>query len=253
MNRRRRLGVAFVAAGLVGTGGALVLVAGYTARVEAKVGNLVPVLELTADAVPYEPLTEDMVEVRRVPAIWAPETRYSSLAEIEGRVPPAPLQEGSFLQEGMLVLPPTVGPRQRKIAISVSADPVVAGNIERGDDVAIYGAFTTNDPKRPRCLALLVPAARVDRVGSPDSVSSDTVSLSVIVTNSYTRRLLYAASFGEEIRVVALGPDAPRTWPESNGCGPGAARQDEPSEPHREGGRRPKASRQRPSARGGKG
>lgn len=246
-----------LAVGILGIVGALVLVAGYTARVEAKVGGLVPVLVLTEDAVPYEPVTEDILTVEQVPERYAPLARVASVADAAGKVPTTRLQEGSFLQEGMLVYAPTVGPRQRKITVAVGADSVAAGDVRPGDEVAIYGAFTMNDPNRSRCLALLVPAARVDRVGpSERRIASDTVPISVVVNNSYTRRLLFAASFGEEIRIVALGPGAPAEWPQSNGCGPGSAARPEETKQRGDGdgpgprraSRRP--SRSRPGAKG---
>ena len=236
MNPRRRMGMGLLAVGILGIVGALVLVAGYTARVEAKVGNLVPVLVLTEDVVPYEPVTEDMVRVEQVPERYAPLARIHAVSDAAGKVPTTRLQEGSFLQEGMLVYAPTVGPRQRKITVAVGADSVAAGDVRPGDEVAIYGAFTMNNPNRSRCLALLVPAARVDRVGSSERrLASDTVPISVVVNNSYTRRLLFAASFGEEIRIVALGPGAPTEWPKSDGCGPGRAARPQEAQQRRNG------------------
>lgn len=229
MNRQQKKAARLL--GLAGAGAValVVLVAAHTADVNSKVGDLVDVLVLEADVARHETVGADVVAVRQVPERWAPPERYSSPDDVEGLLAAGPLAEGSFLQPGMLVASPKIGPRQSKIAIGVSADSVATAGVADGSLVAIYGAFDPEQPEGRPCVALLVPAARVVEVGEPGgSGDAGVVSVGFVVNNGFARRVVHAASFARQVRLAVVPPGTSNEWPEPSSCGPGPAPDDDP-------------------------
>lgn len=109
MSRRARA-AAFLVAALACAALAAALAGGYGRSLSAQLGELRPVLVVAADLPARRPIAPRLaaraLEVRRVPARFAPPGALASPAEAIGRAPAADLSAGEYLTAGLLRSPP---------------------------------------------------------------------------------------------------------------------------------------------------
>lgn len=139
MSRRARA-IAFGALALVCAGLAATVAGGYRGGVEAQLGELRPVLVARADVETRRPLrpgdTARLLEVRRVPARFAPPDGLADPAEAVGRVPVARIPEGAYVTAAQLRLPSgakrppaqSVAPGREAVEITVTGAEALAAN-----------------------------------------------------------------------------------------------------------------------------
>lgn len=170
-------------------------------------------LRLAEPARAFKPIRDSMVEEIEVPERWAPEQPLTDRLALAGQVAGTNLPAGSYLQEGMLVAEPDLGPDERELAILVSADTGVAGKVQPGDFVDIEATFV-DDNTDVRVSQVIVPAARVIEVGLPRSQQeeapagglseNEVVPVTFALTVRESLIVTYAESFAEEVRLALL-------------------------------------------------
>jgi pilus assembly protein CpaB len=219
MNPRQRRGVMLLALAAAGAVAVFALVASYTADVRANLEPETTVVRLVRAATALQPITPEMVEVRRVPQKWSAPHALRDPAQIAAGVAATDLPAGVELQSGMLVAPPTIEPGEREISILISADTGVAGKVAPGDVVDIQATFPGDNESLPRSRTI-VSAARVVTVGGEreggfagGEDGAQQPATVVPVTFALPPRqalvLTYAESFATEVRLALLRPGDP--------------------------------------------
>ena len=218
MNPRQRRGVLLIAVAMIGAVGVFVSVANYIAGVQAQVGPLGTVVRLTRDALPYQPVTDDMVEQVEVPIRWRPRNALVDGLEWQGRVPTATLPAGTVLQEGLLVDPPELENGERELAILVDAETGVAGKIGRGSVVDIFATFPGTDRELAHA-SIVVESAEILDVGTPTTAQTteadgaggfaegEVVPVTFALAVDESLRLAYIESFAANVRLALRAPD----------------------------------------------
>ncbi len=224
MNPRQRRAILLIGLSFLGLVGVFVLVAGYVSDVRTEVGPKIKLLALSEDAVPYQPITDDMVTEVVMPEKWAPRTAIKDAGELVGLVATTKLSRSSILQDGMLSQPPQLQSGQREVAILVDAETGVAGKIAPGDKVDIIATFPGSEDGKYRARSRnVVPGATIIDVGRP-SVKGGKVPESadpqqvVPITFALTReeilRVTFAETNAQEVRLGLQRPDEVEDKPE---------------------------------------
>lgn len=212
MSRRGRaagflLGAVFaaVAAGAIADGYGRSVVRGY--------GELRPVLVASADlraGREIDPATVgEMLEVRRVPVRFAPETALAALPEALGLVPTATIPAGSYLLAGQLRPPrpagigPGLGHGRRPVEIAVSGAGALSafGGQPVGSrvDVIVTSEPSGSGEGRTYVAATAVPLLALAPAGAGEPGEA-TVTLGL--TRSQALRLIAAESFARRVSVI---------------------------------------------------
>ncbi len=165
MNPRQRRGVLLMGVAVLGAVAVFVMIAGYVTDIGRQVGPMTTSYRFTSDVAKNEPITADAVEEVELPSKWLPEAAIQSFDTSRGLVATTDIPRGAMLQEGMAASPPELKPGQSEIAILIDAETGVAGKIQKGDLVDIYGTFKVRNTKA-------------------DGASEDIDQARVIVTNA---------------------------------------------------------------------
>lgn len=225
MNPRQRRAILLLALAFAGLIGVFVLVAGYVSDVNKQVGPKERVLELTHDVPANQAIADADVREMVVPEKWAPRAALTNRSQLVGYVAASDLAAHSVLQEGMIVTPPHLSAGEREESVLVDASTGVAGEITPGrfvDVIAAYPAVQLGDVQKPARTEVIVPSARVLRVGQPQIKGGNGVQDAqrdptqvVPVTFALTKRqevlVAHAESFAVDVRLALLPPGPPDT------------------------------------------
>ncbi|GAB3242043.1 Flp pilus assembly protein CpaB [Kineosporia babensis] len=223
MNPRQRRGVLLMAVAVLGAVAVFVMIAGYVTDIGRQVGPMTTSYRFTSDVAKNEPITEDAVEEVELPSKWLPEAAIQSFDTSRGLVATTDIPEGAMLQEGMAASPPELQPGQSEIAILIDAETGVAGKIQKGDLVDIYGTFkvrstnsdgATQDVDQARVIvsnAQVLAIGALQRVDAPDQEAGDFQQNEVVpVTFALDRddslKVTYAESFATKVRLALVAP-----------------------------------------------
>lgn len=216
MNPRQRRGVLLMILAAVGAVTVFVSVLGYVGSVRAEVGEKRQVLRLKVAVPAYGRLAPGMVERVEMPAKWTPDTMLGDPAAVAGKVAPAALVAGSYLQQGMLIDAPALQPGQREIAIMIDAETGVAGKVQPGMVVDIYATFQQQSQRNQKsCASRIIRRAQVIQVGrltrQRSGSSSENVNTVVPITFALAAedsvKLTYAEAFASHVRLALIGGD----------------------------------------------
>ncbi len=215
MNPRQRRGLLLIVLSALGASAVFVAVVNYVGEVNRRVGPMVPVVRLTAEAPAWQEVTADMVQEVEVPQRWGPPNALRTAADLQGNVPTVPLPAGTVLQQGMLVPAPVLRDGEREIAILVDAETGVAGKIGSGSVVDIYATFDAEVEGQPEA-EVVVQDAEIIEVGTPTTLPDENadggfgegefvpVTFALSVQESLT--IAYVESFAANVRLALRAP-----------------------------------------------
>ncbi|GLY13876.1 Flp pilus assembly protein CpaB [Kineosporia rhizophila] len=232
MNPRQRRGVLLMGVAVLGAIAVFVMIAGYVTDIGRRVGPMTTSYRFTEDVEKNQPITGDQVEEVELPSKWLPEAAIQSFDTSRGLVATADIPQGAMLQEGMAAAPPELKPGQSEIAILIDAETGVAGKIQKGDLVDIYGTFSvrstdaqgaSEDQDQARVIvsnAQVLAIGALQRVDSPDAEAGDFEQNEVVpVTFALDRedslKVTYAESFATKVRLALVAPGT-RSRPPGN-------------------------------------
>lgn len=211
--RRRGRAVGFLIGALLAATAAAAIADGYGRSVVRGYGELRPVLiasgDLRAGKAIDPAIATEMLEVRRVPVRFAPETAMAAPREALGLVPTAPIPAGSYLLAGQLRSPrlagqgPRLGRGRRPVEIAASgAGALVAfGGQPVGSrvDVIVTSEPSGSDDGRTYVAAAAVPLLALAPAGAGEPGEA-TVTLGL--TRPQALRLIAAESFARRVTVI---------------------------------------------------
>jgi Flp pilus assembly protein CpaB len=212
---RRRRALLFGLLALLAAGLAAAIVDGYRASVSSSYGPLRPVV-VTAQGLPARaPLSGGRalrtLEVRRVPARFAPPGALASPAQALGLAPLAPIPPGAYLLRSQL-RPPGGGRKARRPGLGNGRSPVQiavagAGALLRsggGGGAAVDVVVTTepgaNGRARTYVAAPEVPLLDLGPAGGPAGPGTAMATLGL--TRSQALELIEAESYARQIRLL---------------------------------------------------
>lgn len=220
MSRRIRAG-AFAALSLTCAGLAASLAGDYTAGVEAQLGELRPVVVARAEVPAGKPLrpadARELLEVRRVPARFAPADALSEPFEAIGRTVRGTVSSGTYLTDSLLRLPGSRAPRagrpgsgKEAIEISVAGAGAVAA---AGDPIGRrFDVVATGEPGmgsvggRTRVVAAGVELLDLREAGPPEdglgTGASSAWTATVAASRDDAIRLIHAHNYAREVRLI---------------------------------------------------
>lgn len=202
---------------LAALGAVLVFVSvlSYVGEVRAQVGNMRTVLKLTEDVPANTEVTAGMVEPVQAPAKWTPETMFSDVGELQGKVAASNLPQGSYLQKGSVIPAPALEQGQREIAIMINAETGVAYKVKPGSVVDIYATFDGTEQQPVPCAVRVLSSVRVIDVGQTStqedtstagqSIENSVVPITFALTSEQSLELTYAESFASTLRLARIG------------------------------------------------
>lgn len=212
MSRRGRA-IVFLLGALIAAVAAGAIADGYGRSVVRGYGELRPVLiaseNLRAGKEIDPAVVAQMLEVRRVPVRFAPETALAAPQEALGLVPTATIPAGSYLLAGQLRPPrlsgpgPSLGGGRRPVEIAVSGAGALAafGGQPVGShvDVVVTSEPSGSDDGRTYVAAGAVPLLALAPAGAAEPGEA-TVTLGL--TRSQALRLIAAESFARRVTVI---------------------------------------------------
>jgi pilus assembly protein CpaB len=214
MNPRQRRGAVLLIFAAIGAVVVFVSVVGYVGSVRAEVRDKISVLQLTQPVAAYAQVDESEVKRVQVTANGMPrDALLSDLQDLTGKVAATDVPEGALLEKGMFVNAPTLQPGQREIAIMIDAETGVAGKVQPGMLVDIYGSFQQqNGTTQKSCAVRVISNARVINVGqlrketgqNPNDVTQ-VVPITFALSVADSLKLTYAESFASKVRLALIG------------------------------------------------
>ena len=213
MNPRQRRGVVLLVLAALGAGAVFLSVLSFVGDVNAKVGDLTTVVEVTEDAGAFRPITPDMLTLREVPRRWLPEGALTDARDVVGLVSATDLPAGTYAQRGMFVPRPGVAPGFREVAILVDAETGVAGKIGSGDRVDIL-ATNEGAQRTGRQAQVLIENALIIDVGVPEEVQvreesgfeqGKAVPVTFALPVQDALKVAFAESFAVKVRLALRG------------------------------------------------
>lgn len=212
MSRRGRA-IGFLLGALLAAAAAAAIADGYGQSVVRGYGELRPVLVASGDLPAGEEINPEvateMLEVRRVPVRFAPESALAAPQEALGLVPTAAIPAGSYLLAGQLRPPrlagsgPSLGGGRRPVEIAVSGAGALAafGGQPVGSrvDVVVTSEPSGSDEGRTYVAAAAVPLLALAPAGAGEPGEA-TVTLGL--TRSQALRLIAAESFARRVTVM---------------------------------------------------
>lgn len=190
----------------------------YLRAQQDQLGEFATVLRLSEDVDAYQPLDGDVVEQVRVPRTYFdPDVFIADLSEIETPsdqelVAASHLEEGVYLQQGMVQPQPTLTTGEREIAIMVNAETGVAGKVQRGSLVDIYGTFPAQD-HGAACAVRVITEVEVLDIGelrpqeNTDGGMSGVVPVTFRLEPDAALQLAYAEDFATKLRLALVSAD----------------------------------------------
>lgn len=214
MNPRQRRGAVLLILAAIGAIVVFVSVVGYVGSVRAEVRDKISVLQLTQPVAAYSQVDESEVRRIQLTANGMPrDALLTDLQDLTGKVAATDVPQGALLEKGMFVNAPTLQPGQREIAIMIDAETGVAGKVQPGMLVDIYGSFQQqNGINRKSCAVRVISNARVINVGqlrketgqNPGDVTQ-VVPVTFALSVADSLKLTYAESFAEKVRLALIG------------------------------------------------
>ncbi len=215
MSRRGRA-LAFVLAALVAAVAAAAIADSYGARVARGYGELRPVVVAAAPLEAGEaidPRTAATLELRRVPARFAPPGALEDPAAAIGLAPAARIPAGSYLVASQL-RPPRArgagalglarGRRPVEIAVSGAEALLLAGSRPEGHEVDVV---VTTEPTAAGTGRTYVAAAAVPLLalgpGMDGSAAAGMAAATLGLTRQQALRLIAAESFARKLTLLA--------------------------------------------------
>ncbi|MFC9949304.1 Flp pilus assembly protein CpaB [Streptomyces prasinus] len=226
MNSRQRRGVILLLLSILCALAAFAGVLSVINDVESKVGPEVTAYRLKSDVAPYTPLSTGQFEKIEMPERWLSENAVTDLGDIRGKIAVTTLQEGSLLQNDMIVNQPALKPGQQEVAIMIDAATGVAGKITPGSSVNVYATFEGEREGAPAQSKIIVTNAKVLDVGritalEPDENDrgrqpADAVPITFALSAIDAQRITYAESFAQRVRLALVAPGGDSTVPEQD-------------------------------------
>ncbi|WUH97450.1 Flp pilus assembly protein CpaB [Spirillospora sp. NBC_00431] len=202
-----------------------VSVVGYVGSVRAEVGQMTQVLQLTKPVSAFSPIDGSMVRKARIPSKWASASMLTEAKQLNGKAAVTNIQQGAYVDKGMLTDRPTLQPGQREIASLINAETGVAGQVRPGMTVDIYATFQEQQQNRQRACALrIISRALVKEVGQLKSQQGanandvdQVVPITFVLSAEDSLKLTHAESFAQEVRLALISrqgePQSPKLGP----------------------------------------
>ena len=223
MSRRARA-VAFACAALACAGLAAAIAGGYRSDLESQLGPLRPVVVTRATLPARQALrpgqASRLLEVRRIPARFAPPGAVTSPEQAIGRAPAAAIPAGTYLLASQLRIrgardrkePPRLGSGRQPVEIAVSGAEALAatGGDPRGSRVDVI--VTTEPGPGGGSGRTYVAAEGVEllALGQSDPGAGDalpgpgtaTWTATLALTRPQALRLIQAENFARQVRLI---------------------------------------------------
>jgi pilus assembly protein CpaB len=221
MSRRGRA-VAFLIVAVACAAVAASIADGYGTSVANQFGELRPVVVSTAELRPGEPIGPGdlrRLEVRRVPARFAPPDALGSPDEVVGRAPATPVPPGSYVLSSQLRAPrtrersrPRLESGRRPVEISVTGAEALAatGGSPEGSRVDVV---VTTEPGPGAKGRTYIAAEGVELLalregggeiggGDPGLAPAGDWSATLALTRREALRLIQAENFARQVRLM---------------------------------------------------
>jgi Flp pilus assembly protein CpaB len=223
--RRRVRAIAFGCAALACAALAAAMTGGYREDIQSELGPLRSVVVANARISANRPIpakdVESLLEVRRVPARFAPAGALALPTQAAGRVPAAAIPAGSYVLAAQLQAPgahkaperrASLGPGRRPVEISVTGAEALAAS--GGDPVGTrVDVVVTTEPGPGGTGRTYVAAQRVrllalsqsgDASGADYATSdADVWTATLALTREQALRLIQAENFARGVRLMA--------------------------------------------------
>jgi Flp pilus assembly protein CpaB len=212
---RRARALAFLGAALACAILAATLAGRYRSSVAAQYGALRPVLVATAELPAGQPIgpaeTRGALEVRRVPAAFAPPGALSHPRDALGQAPAAPIPEGSYVIGAQLAVPATEAPsapgvgRGRQpvqVAVTGAEALLVGGASPEGSRVDVVVSQQGGLGQRGRTY-VAASGARVLALAQPGG-PGEGWSATLALTRDEALDLIGAETAARQIRLLPL-------------------------------------------------
>jgi Flp pilus assembly protein CpaB len=219
---RRNRAIAFALAALACAGLAAAAAGGYRASVEEQLGPLRPAVVALQPLAARRAITPARaarsLEVRRIPARFAPPGTLSSPRQGVGLAPAARIPAGSYVVSGFLRRPghaaargeaPELPADRQPVEIEVSAAGALAASASRGHlrvDVVVTSEPGARGRGRTRVEAegvALLALAESGGGGYPGQ--GDTWTATLALTRAQALRLIQAENFARQVRLIPSG------------------------------------------------
>ena len=221
MSRRARA-VAFACAALACAGLAAAIAGGYRSDLESQLGPLRPVVVTRATLPARQALrpgqASRLLEVRRIPARFAPPGAVTSPEQAIGRAPAAAIPAGAYLLASQLRIrgardrrePPRLGSGRQPVEIAVSGAEALAatGGDPRGSRVDVI--VTTEPGPGGGSGRTYVAAEGVELLALGQSDPGDALpgpgtaawTATLALTRPQALRLIQAENFARQVRLI---------------------------------------------------
>jgi pilus assembly protein CpaB len=223
MNPRQRRGIVLMGLAALGALAVFVVVVNYVNSVSRQVGPLSVGYEFTRPVGRLAVITADDLQEVKVPSKWLSRAAIQSFDATRGLVATQNIPKGAMLQKGMAGPPPELAPGQVEVAIMIDAETGVAGKVQPGDLVDIYGTFQTQVSKGStnrtlnqarvvvaNAQVLAIGALRRVDVPTKDAESgfeqNEVVPVTFALDQQASLKVTYAESFAEEVRLALVAP-----------------------------------------------
>jgi Flp pilus assembly protein CpaB len=225
VNRRARA-IAFAGAALTCAALAATVAGGYRGEVASQFGDLRPVVVARGDLAANRPLrlgdVERLLELRRVPAQFAPSDALDSVESAVGLAPRIPVPAGAYLLGSQLRAPgppragrggTSVPPGREAVDIAVqSAGPLATSGDPVGTRVDVIVTTEPGPGGGPGRTYLAAEAVPLLALHQPGPAGADSGGASVLDAGGWTAtlaltrdqaiRLIQAESFARQVRLI---------------------------------------------------
>jgi Flp pilus assembly protein CpaB len=219
---RRARAIAFAALALACAGLAAAAASGYRGGIEAQLGVLRPVVIARSELTQREALTAhdaaELLEVRRVPARFAPPDGLTDPRQAVGREPLAPIPAGGYLTATALRVPaaPTRSSAGRPLAADreaveirvTGAEALTAGDADPiGEPVDVVVTSEPGPGGGPGRTYVAAEGIRLLALGGADPQAGDVAGpaawvATLAVSRAEALRLIHAQNFAREVRLI---------------------------------------------------
>lgn len=218
MNPRQRRGVLLMVVAAIGAVAVFASVFVYLRGQQDQLGEFATVLRVSSEVEAGQAVGAEHVEQESVPRMYFDEELFlSDLSDVETPadqelVAATHLEEGALLQRGMVQPQPTLTTGEREIAIMVDAETGVAGKVQRGSVVDIYGTFQAGG-HGDACAVRVLTEVEVLDIGElrpqedPDGGSTGVVPVTFRLEPDSALELAYAEDFATKLRLALVSAD----------------------------------------------
>jgi pilus assembly protein CpaB len=223
---RRARAIAFACAALACAGLAAAIAGGYRGEVASQFGDLRPVVVARSDLAAGRPLrppdARRLLELRRVPAQFAPIDALDSIQSAIGLAPRTPVPAGAYLLASQLRAPggtrrargrTSVPPGREAVDIAVrSAEPLATSGDPAGTRVDVIVTTEPGPGGGPGRTYMAAEAVPLLALRQTDSAAGDPGGTPVLDVGGWTAtlaltrdqaiRLIQAESFARQVRLI---------------------------------------------------